>query len=280
MHISTEEPAEHAAAPIDTNGAGEPQTAPADAEAAYLRLADAIEAIPAAEVLGVNLNIRRTAARVLGAMPRLRALEPQMRNELRNFDPGVLDRAADAALACLYLAAIRRPARSGADFTRALAAEARALRTKLRRAAQYLADSELLDARKVAAVPRQAGNLRTAQDLLGLVALLREAWPVVGERVLVDAEELDRATVVGAELVRGLGARLQPGFRDEERARAGERLARAFTLMVRAYGECRRLVTFVRWWEGNAGEVAPSLFGKGVGRRRGGRVGGEGGQGS
>ena len=255
----------------DPNAPSQPREAeelPPDAEAAYQRVAAEIDALATEEVFFVNLNVRRTAARILGAMPRLRALEPEMRREVPRFDAAALARASDYALACLYLIAVRRPGRTGAEITRGLAAEARALRTKLRKTAEYMADFGVLDARKVAGIPRQAGNLRTAQDLLALVSMLREAWPTLGERVLVHAADLDRANAVGTELVRGLGARLQPGFRDEDRAQAVDRLARAFTLMMRAYGECRRVVTFVRWWHGDANAYAPSLFEKGTSARR------------
>jgi hypothetical protein len=40
----------------------------------------------------------------------------------------------------------------------------------------------------------------------------------------------------------------------------GELRARAFTLLVRHYDECRRAITYVRHHEGDADEIAPSLF--------------------
>jgi hypothetical protein len=269
MHASSEMPALQSADPNASSEPGEPEVVSADAEAAYLRSAPAIDALAAEEVRIVNLNVRRSAARILGAMPRLRALEPELRRQLPGFDAAVIGRACDYALSCLYLIAVRRPTRTGAETTRDLAAEARALRTKLRKTAEYMADFGVLEARKVAAIPRQAGNLRTAQDLLALASMLRDTWPALEGRVLLRADDLDRANAVGTELVLGLGARLQPGFRDEDRAEAVNRLARAFTLMVREYGECRRAVTFARWWHGDANDLAPSLFQKGMsGRRR------------
>ena len=34
----------------------------------------------------------------------------------------------------------------------------------------------------------------------------------------------------------------------------------AFTLMMRAYDEVRRAVTFLRWQQGDADTIAPSLY--------------------
>jgi len=47
---------------------------------------------------------------------------------------------------------------------------------------------------------------------------------------------------------------------------AAERRACAFTLFMRAYDQARRAVIFLRWDEGDADEIAPSLY-KGRGGR-------------
>ena len=59
------------------------------------------------------------------------------------------------------------------------------------------------------------------------------------------------------------------------RAAKGERRVRAYTLFVRAYDQCRRAATYLRWGEEDADEIAPSLF-----ANRGGRKGGVEGEGA
>ena len=50
---------------------------------------------------------------------------------------------------------------------------------------------------------------------------------------------------------------------------ANDTRQRAFTLLVTAYDEVRRAVTFVRWAEGDADAFAPSLYAKSRKRRPG-----------
>jgi hypothetical protein len=45
--------------------------------------------------------------------------------------------------------------------------------------------------------------------------------------------------------------------------------ARAFTLLVNAYDACRQALAYLRWKEGDAESIAPSLFKKRPGRKPG-----------
>lgn len=44
-------------------------------------------------------------------------------------------------------------------------------------------------------------------------------------------------------------------------AQARELRRRAFTLLARAYDQCRRVVTFLRWSEGDADKITPAFAG-------------------
>lgn len=105
-------------------------------------------------------------------------------------------------------------------------------------------------------------------DLLALATMMKQRWSEVRTRVPLTETQLERAEVVGTELVLGLGMRAQPGAKDVRRALSVDRRARAFTLFARAYDECRRVITYVRWHEGDADRVAPSLFTKSARRAR------------
>ena len=77
-------------------------------------------------------------------------------------------------------------------------------------------------------------------------------------------EQIARARVVGNELYELIGTRRYvpaplPAD-DPSRVRA-----RAFTLLVRKYDECRRAVVALRWHEGDADAYMPTLYPK---RRR------------
>lgn len=51
------------------------------------------------------------------------------------------------------------------------------------------------------------------------------------------------------------------------RAAAAELRVRALSLLVREYEELRRMVTYVRWFEGDADTFVPSLYAGRGGRR-------------
>ena len=46
-----------------------------------------------------------------------------------------------------------------------------------------------------------------------------------------------------------------------------ETRARVLALIVRRYGEVRRMIGYLRWWDGDANAIAPSLFARGGARR-------------
>jgi hypothetical protein len=70
---------------------------------------------------------------------------------------------------------------------------------------------------------------------------------------------VDRAAELAPELLVALGERGH-GKTASSAAAAADRRARAFTLLVDAYDACRRAVTYLRWNEGDADLIAPSLF--------------------
>lgn len=86
-----------------------------------------------------------------------------------------------------------------------------------------------------------------ANDLAVLSHAFRSRWTVLADKVDVTVAELDRADELSALLLARLAARAVP-------ARNGELgpqdlRARAYTLLVRAYDECRRGAAAIWWYE-------------------------------
>jgi hypothetical protein len=74
--------------------------------------------------------------------------------------------------------------------------------------------------------------------------------------------ELDRAEIVGDQLINDIGVRqLAPAAVAAVTLERGQ----SFTLFAKAYDQVRRAVSYLRWHEGDADEIAPSLF---AGRRK------------
>ena len=85
------------------------------------------------------------------------------------------------------------------------------------------------------------------------------------ESALFTKSELDRLLDVAAKLTSAVSAR-QNGT--PERTKAALDRRRAFTLLVRAYDQVRRSLTWVRWRYDDADQLAPSLWSHGPGTRR------------
>jgi hypothetical protein len=210
----------------------------------------------------VNLDVGTAVRRAVGALPAIRALEPEIRRMAPHFSLDTIAEVEEYALATWYAHAVLEPVRGMAVVTNARVQEARKLKATLLVSAGALAHHGYLDAKTVAAIPKQASHVRTADDLLALAAMIQNIWPRVQNHVPVGEEELERAQAVGTDLVLALGARLQPGAKEPKRAASLSRRARAFTLFMRAYDDCRRVVAYVRGAEGDADRIAPSLYTK------------------
>ena len=74
-------------------------------------------------------------------------------------------------------------------------------------------------------------------------------------------EDLDKIEARAQAMLELLDEREQ----GSTRLPAEEMRTRALSRLVRTYGEVRRMLTYVRWWEGDADEIAPSIW---TGRRK------------
>lgn len=91
------------------------------------------------------------------------------------------------------------------------------------------------------------------------------SWSKIEHKTAATEEEVHRAGDLGPLLLAALGV-LEHGATVTP-AEAADRKVRAFTLFTTAYDQVRRAVTFLRWNEGDADSLAPSLY-KGRGGSR------------
>ena len=238
---------------------------PSDAAAAYTELIDEISAVRDEELLPVNLDVERAASIALATAAHLRPLLPVFKG-LPEFDQSAPKKLRRYALAALYAHVVAsEPVRDDNGFT-PLLDEAIKLRELLLGTAEMLALFGLVSAERVAEIKLGSGHLDTASDLIALRALFGERWEQLRGKTPVTQEQVERAGVVGTALHEMVASRRftgppSPSVDDSRRLRA-----KAFTLLVRKYDECRRGVTFLRWQYGDADKFAPSIYIKG--RRR------------
>jgi hypothetical protein len=250
--------------PLTKPAAAAKPAAPPKAAAAFEQIRPEIEALADDDLMPINLDIPQAVSLALGALPALRSLRAEIVEKLPQHPIGHLDRLERYALAVWYAHLLAQPDTTADERVRELVAEAAPLRENLLGDAEALARRRLLDAGTVAEIRAGQGLVDTANDLVALAALFDANWDDVEDKTAATEAEVTRAAELGPLLLRAVALREHgpvPPPADAASARA-----RAFTLFVRAYDECRRAVSYVRWHDGDEDDFAPSLYKKRAGR--------------
>lgn len=244
-----------------------PRTAPTKpappdtARAAFERLQPELRALPPERLVPVNVDIPTAVSLVLGVAPRLRSFREDIVRMLPHHPIQWLDRLEDIALAAwwvhLHTLSVRQQDTSD-DAVQRLVAEATSLRRSLLLAADALADRALIDDTPLQQIRQGQGRIDLANDLVALAALFRTAWDRIEGKTAITREDIDRAAALGMQLLAALGAQRSPS--QTEATQAADMRVRAFSLLVHAYDENRRALTYLRWHEDDADDIAPSLF--------------------
>ena len=231
---------------------------PAEAAKAFAEVEPMLAALLPDQLAPINTDIPRAVAVAVGALPHIAALRDHAA-KLPAFDITHIDRIGTYALAAWYAHLLALPEVVAGELT-ALLEDARSLREDMLLSAELLAHTGHFDKEAVKAIRAGQGNLDTANDLVALAALFTSGWSQVENKTPVQWSQVEEAAQLGPRILVALGARDQPGVKAPNPADPAERRARAFTVFVRAYDQCRRAVTYLRWNEGDADEIAPSLF--------------------
>ncbi|HEU4409168.1 MAG TPA: hypothetical protein VFS43_28175 [Polyangiaceae bacterium] len=233
--------------------------------AAYERIRGALDAVRAEELGVIRATPTVAVAVVFGALPNIEARLGEIREATPRLDFDELGRLRDYTQALYYLHLMTTPAEGAAADLPALLAEASPLRARLLSMAETLALFEHVSAERVADIRSGSGHLDTAEDLGALVRLFRELDPALAAKTPVSEAMLERAGELSFQIVAALGRRKVGSDGAGVPSRLEDDKARAFRLMVRTYDQARRALRFLRWSEGDADALAPSIF---SGRRR------------
>lgn len=231
---------------------------PAEAAKAFSEIEPILAALPSADLATISTDIPRAVALAVGAVPHIAKLRDSAAR-LPDFDVTNIDRLGTYALAAWYAHLLALPEVAESELA-ALLEQARPLREDMLLSAELLAHKGLFDTTAVKEIRAGQGNLDTANDLVALAALFTAGWSEVENKTPVTWSDVERAAQLGPRVLVALGARTQPGLKEPSAADPMERRRRAYTIFVRAYDQCRRAVTFLRWDHGDADDIAPSLF--------------------
>ncbi|MCU0693706.1 MAG: hypothetical protein MUF54_20140 [Polyangiaceae bacterium] len=225
------------------------------AEAGYLRVEAEIRAQSQDDLAAHNVDIVTASSTVLGVAAAVMGYRDRA-EKLPEFEIRHFDRLVDYAKAAWYLHITNLPTSAPKDFPQ-LNAEVTALRAKLLMWAEPLAASGAFPQDALAAIKEGAGTRNNASDLVSLVVLYRSKWDVVQSICGVTLDDLDRGSKIGTALFAMVSRRdNQPAAR---RGDASLRVRQAWTLLDRAYSQCRRAIAYFRYDEGDVDTIAPSL---------------------
>ncbi|MCA9601975.1 MAG: hypothetical protein R3A78_13360 [Polyangiales bacterium] len=224
-------------------------------EEAYESLLPEIQAVSEAEFVRMNLDVNQVVTLVLGSLPEIRAFRDAIL-ALPGFEPNAMDRLEEYALASAEANA-RYFTATVAPQADASLAEAMELRESFRLSAAALVRHGLMDDARLSGFRGLVGYRNVANDVVAYAVLFFEIWPNIEGKTPFSHADLLHAKDVGTRLLYAAGLREQGAVHAEAELRIRNQ---AFTLLARKYSEVRRAVTYLRWHEGDANSVAPSIY--------------------
>jgi hypothetical protein len=211
------------------------------------------------------LDIPTAVSTVLGSLPEIRAQRDELAAKLPDFDPSALDKLEDYALALSAAHAALLAASQPSSELRAVVEEATEVRELLLSDATALVRRGLLSSESIADLKGPMGFRNISTDVFHLVEAIRARWADIESKSAITQQELDRAERLQQRLNRLLGLKDQ---QTPDINAASEQRRRALTLLLRAYDEVRRAITYLRWKTNDIDDIAPSLFAGRGGRRK------------
>lgn len=222
-----------------------------------MNTAEARAALELGELLPINLDIPTTVAAVIGALPRVKSFRETFVTVLPCFDIAAFDALESYADALAYAHIAFLAASEPTTDLRALLVRARAMRDRFVADADALAGRGKLDGRRLADLKGGTGYLAIAYDLGALICMIRERWTEISGKSAIQSSELDEAESLCEQVARAYGERTRQSVLAASHA---EDRQRAYTVLLNTYDQARRAMQYIRWEEGDAEKIAPSLW--------------------
>jgi hypothetical protein len=226
-----------------------------EAEVAYNRVKAEIEALNATDLAAFNVDVVSATSIALGVADRIVTFRERMA-KLPEFEIRHLDRLVDYAKAAWYLYVTNLPVPEAGDAAN-LIEEVSKLRAKLLMWAAPLVFAGKFEESAIARIKEGSGNKDAPSDLVALVGLYRSKWEEIKSMCGVTEEDLTRGAQIGPAVFALVSRR--EATTSTSTPEGNLRVRRAWTLLDRAYTQCRRALQFLRAEEGDADLIAPNL---------------------
>jgi hypothetical protein len=222
----------------------------------FERVKPDMAALKTDELLVVSLDISAAVATVLGVLPEVRALRGQIVKELPTFNVARFDKLEDYAMALGFAHAKFLSATQPPDDLNALSDESLKVRERLLAEVNALVQHGIVSEGQIAQLKGANGYKNVATDLVVLTNVIQSVWSQIQGKILTSAHDLETAQRTAARLWRVVGLREQgPALVAE----ATDQRLRAYTLLLVAYDDARRAVSYLRSEEGDADDIVPGL---------------------
>ena len=241
-----------------TNNVKESLSVTGNHRKAYESSLPEILGLPQDEIQAVNTDVIMAVGRVRVTCGRIQGLRGEVVTKLNDFDLKLWDNLETYSFALLHANTVWDIARKTIADLDDLTQQARKQFELLYAVVQVLVNRGLVKPFHLKVAKKRRGRLRFAYGLLGLVEVLREAWPTVADKTGLTESELTHAEALGEQLSRGVALQNSP---IEQLKKLAELRDRAFTVLVRAYGQVRHALQYLRRENNDAERYAPSLYG-------------------
>lgn len=216
-----------------------------------------IDAVPDEKLVPITVDVHAASVMVLGIAQALRAHRDAAAVELPRFTPATFDQVVTYAYAAVHADTRWRGISEPKPELQAKGVELDRLYELLLSDVKNLSMRKLLDGERLKKLRGGTGYMNRTFDTLLLLSMLKENSAAVGNKSTMDPEQIQRAEELAREISVAFGQR---EHKPEEVTEANQTRQRAFSLFVSSYDQVRRAITYLRWNEGDADQVAPSLF--------------------
>lgn len=224
--------------------------------AAFLTLKERIVTVDREDPIANGVDVLAAARIIYGALPEImKYREPAAR--LPGFDTRAFDELETATKAAMFTQyeyqMLSRPPEPIHD----LLEKARTMLDTLLVGARALVHRGLLDAGFDGELNRGPGHAQLASDVAMMARLFEREWSKLQNKTAITQAEWEEALVLGNELFRAVATREKQSNAREEMALLRQQ-AKVYLLL--AYDSVRRATEYLRWNEGDAARIVPSLF--------------------
>ncbi|MFN9809158.1 MAG: hypothetical protein ACK6CU_05930 [Deltaproteobacteria bacterium] len=210
-----------------------------------------------------GLDASQAAGIVMGSLPRIAKHREAIVERFGAEGTAIIDGLADVAYATEQANVEVASADAISDLS-AMHADLLEEHALLLGDATALANRKLIERNRLDAGRPILGYRPSITSTLVLVSLFREHWAVVAGKTPLREADLDRAERKAKRMLALLNEREQ----GSTRLAAADLRSRAVSMLIRQYGEVRRMLTYVRWWNDDADQIAPSLWSGRRGKNR------------